>query len=339
MHHHPPPPLRRYIYGFGACDAPPGNGTSVTQCLPAGVVSSVVRWALAVTLVLGYPVILFPVHTTLEGWWLRGGRGRDRDCEAVRSRGVGASGGGFGGDDGRRRGAENSPCAKGGGDSSGVGHGYTALAAGGEDKDEEGHEGQSNRASDGGGGGGGGSVRNSRTGRTRRRRAGDVPLQDPCQQGDDLHGHHQLRRAEDEADSSRIDAHHAAAAAAPAAPTVAPTAAPAGQPLPRHYYRLKQAAIRVGAVACTCLVASLFEDISIFSSLVGALLVTAAGFVLPPLVHWSLMRDAARATTHTTTTRLALAGDVALIVFGLVACAMGTTSAVQDIVAAATTKR
>ena len=89
-------------------------------------------------------------------------------------------------------------------------------------------------------------------------------------------------------------------------------------------HRLKQAALRVGAVACTCLVASAFEDISIFSSLVGALLVTLAGFVLPPIVHWN-MRDS---STHWTSMVL----DVLLILFGLTACAMGTTSVVQDLI-------
>lgn len=89
-------------------------------------------------------------------------------------------------------------------------------------------------------------------------------------------------------------------------------------------FRLKQAALRVGAVACTCLVASAFEDISVFSSLVGALLVTLAGFVLPPIVHWN-MRDS---STHWTSMVL----DVVLILFGLTACAMGTTSAVQDLI-------
>lgn len=41
-----------YLYGFGSCNAP-GNGTMVTECLPSGTVSSIVRWALASTLVIG----------------------------------------------------------------------------------------------------------------------------------------------------------------------------------------------------------------------------------------------------------------------------------------------
>eukprot|EP00750_Incisomonas_marina_P028477 INCI6736.1.p1 GENE.INCI6736.1~~INCI6736.1.p1 ORF type:complete len:371 (+),score=50.83 INCI6736.1:193-1305(+) len=41
-----------YLYGFGSCNAP-GNGTMVTECLPSGIVSSIVRWALASTLVIG----------------------------------------------------------------------------------------------------------------------------------------------------------------------------------------------------------------------------------------------------------------------------------------------
>jgi len=48
-------------FGFGSCDL-------VTKCLPAGLVARIVRWALAVKLVINYPVLLFPVTNTLESW-------------------------------------------------------------------------------------------------------------------------------------------------------------------------------------------------------------------------------------------------------------------------------
>ena len=54
-----------YVLGYGDCGT---QGTMVTDCLPASIMATVVRGSLAVTLSVGYPVLLFPVSTTLEGW-------------------------------------------------------------------------------------------------------------------------------------------------------------------------------------------------------------------------------------------------------------------------------
>ena len=43
-----------YVYGYGSCPDQPGGGSIITDCLAPGTVSDVVRWALAVTLIVGY---------------------------------------------------------------------------------------------------------------------------------------------------------------------------------------------------------------------------------------------------------------------------------------------
>jgi hypothetical protein len=88
--------------------------------------------------------------------------------------------------------------------------------------------------------------------------------------------------------------------------------------------------LRVVVVAITCAVASVFSDISKFSSLVGALLVSFAGFVLPPIIHMKLLRDEGLINAGNCGVVFV---DVALMLFGTATCIIGTTSAVQNILA------
>ena len=55
-----------FIFGFGDCKTAGSSGSIVTNCLPEGTAVAAVRYCLALTMVTGYPVILFPVTATLE---------------------------------------------------------------------------------------------------------------------------------------------------------------------------------------------------------------------------------------------------------------------------------
>ena len=72
---------------MGSCsDGSKGNGSIVTDCLPSGIITTVVRVALSCSLVVGYPAILFPVTEVLEeallssGWVTIQGKGRLSTC-------------------------------------------------------------------------------------------------------------------------------------------------------------------------------------------------------------------------------------------------------------------
>jgi len=53
-----------YSYGLAECG---GKGSIITDCLPEGILTTITRIALAVSLVVGYPCILFPVTEICEG--------------------------------------------------------------------------------------------------------------------------------------------------------------------------------------------------------------------------------------------------------------------------------
>ena len=91
---------------------------------------------------------------------------------------------------------------------------------------------------------------------------------------------------------------------------------------------LRRCALRTAEVLVTCVVAATFTNFAVFSSLVGALFVALAGFVLPPVLHVVLLGGPRAARRAAGPLRLLL--DAALVGFGTCACVLGTKSAVQE---------
>ena len=91
---------------------------------------------------------------------------------------------------------------------------------------------------------------------------------------------------------------------------------------------LRRCALRTAEVLVTCVVAATFTNFAVFSSLVGALFVAVAGFVLPPVLHVVLLGGPRAARRAAGPLRLLL--DAALVGFATCAGVLGTKSAVQE---------
>ena len=57
-----------YVFGFGSC------GGDVVECIPPGPATTVVRIALAITLLTGLPIYLFPISDAINSWVARAAR-------------------------------------------------------------------------------------------------------------------------------------------------------------------------------------------------------------------------------------------------------------------------
>ena len=99
---------------------------------------------------------------------------------------------------------------------------------------------------------------------------------------------------------------------------------------------LQRSALRTGEVLVTCVVAASFTNFAVFSSLVGALFVALAGFVLPPVLHVALFGGLRAAWRDPRAGPRRCLLNLALVGFGTVACVLGTKSALQAALAPAT---
>ena len=278
-----------YMYGFGSCPGFGSGGKIITDCLPAGTISSVVRWALAVTMIVGYPVILFPITATLENWL---GLEAPSSSSPQQSSSTPPA-------REKRRGSN--------------GQRY-ALLSSGQNSDD------------------------SNTGAAGSSFDTEVSVSSAADPTSPLSGPAVVSPAHAAALDSSVGAISAGSSMDKDADVAEPSAASPGI----RFLQWKKRGLRAAEVAVTASVAAACRDISSFSSLVGALLVTIAGFVLPPIIHWKLWRarkaspgdgdEHSNSWLWSPRACVALTADVGLILFGSVTCVIGTYSAVQDLV-------
>tara|TARA_B110000091_G_C13475155_1_gene333772 strand:+ start:121 stop:498 length:378 start_codon:yes stop_codon:yes gene_type:complete len=97
--------------------------------------------------------------------------------------------------------------------------------------------------------------------------------------------------------------------------------------------RAKQITLRIVVVLGTCVVATAVNNFAKFSSLVGALLVSVAGFVLPPLLHIQMNSVGTPKFLFFQSSSLSwpsLAADILVILFGIAITISGTAFAIAD---------
>ena len=259
------------VYGLGRCAADHG-GVLVTDCEPAGTLTTIVRVALASTLLITYPGMLFPATEILEEVL-----GIGLVVSAADPEGRGGSGD----VDDSAGGNENSTAGE------GVPSSSSSSSASSSAKPVRYHPLEQDTTDRTGGGGHSSSSSSSSSSS-----AATIDLC-PCwlsKKGDVGKRRHCVLTV-----------------------TLAD---------------LKRFSLRVAEVGLTCLVAAYAQNFALFSGLVGALLVTSMGFIFPAAMHLRLSLCAPRAgllgeRSLTRWQTAALVADVAMLVFGCVACVSG----------------
>jgi len=72
------------IYGLGKCDI--SGGVLVTDCMPPNGVTTVVRMALVVSLLVSFPLVMYPAVEIMDIWWLNSAVPTPLDDEVEKKR-------------------------------------------------------------------------------------------------------------------------------------------------------------------------------------------------------------------------------------------------------------